>query len=59
MKERPVPPPWPSILIALAFIVAGIAQCLHPTRGQTPEDACGGKNSHPVTIGGSMVIGCR
>jgi hypothetical protein len=27
--------------------------------GQTPEDACGGKGSRPVTIGGSMVIGCQ
>jgi hypothetical protein len=48
-----------SIVIAVLFIAAAIAQCLHPTHGQSVQDACGGSGSHPVTIGGSMVIGCK
>lgn len=58
LPERPVLSAWPALLILAAFIAAGVGQCLYPTKGQTTEDACGGKGSHPVTIGG-MVIGCR
>lgn len=45
-----------SIVILVLLVVAGIAQC---GRERTPQDACGGSGSRPVTIGGSMVVGCR
>lgn len=48
-----------SIVIAALFAIAALAQCLSPTRGQSVQDACGGSGSHPVTIGGAMVIGCK
>ena len=46
-------------ILRLLFVAAAVAQCLHPTPGQSTQDACGGSGSHPVTIGGSMVVGCK
>lgn len=60
MKKVPHHKPSDASLIVLAlFIVAGIAQCGREDRGHHPTDACGSAGSHPVTIGGSMVIGCQ
>lgn len=47
-----------SLIILAAFVVAGIGQCACPTRGQRTKDACG-SNLTPVTIGGTLTIGCR
>lgn len=48
-----------SIYIIAFMVATGIAQCLHPTHGRSTYDACGGPGSHPVTIGGSMVVACH
>lgn len=57
MKQRPAPSPWPSLIILAAFVVAAIGQCGNDGRHEL-EDACGHR-LQPVTIGGSLVIGCR
>jgi hypothetical protein len=48
-----------AIIVAVLFAIAALAQCLSPTHGQSVQDACGGSGSHPVTIGGAMVVGCK
>ena len=46
-------------IIAVLFLIAALAQCGRKSPAHGPQDACGGSGSRPVTIGGSMVIGCR
>jgi hypothetical protein len=48
-----------SIVILVLFVLAALGQCDAPDRPHTPEDSCGGPGSHPVTIGGAMVIACH
>jgi len=48
-------------IIAVLFTIASLAQCGRRLPVHTTQAACGGSDSQlrPVTIGGSMVIGCR
>jgi len=49
-----------SIIIAALLAAAALGQCLGgEDRPHRPTDACGGSGSHPVTIGFTMVVGCR
>lgn len=43
-------------VVLLAFIVAGLSQCDRDCRRETLRP-CG--PMRPVTVGGSMVVGCR
>ena len=44
----------------MLFTALCLLTVLTGCRGRNdPHDACGGSGSHPVTIGGVMVVGCR
>lgn len=46
--------------LMLLFTALCLLTVLTGCRGRNdPHDACGGSGSHPVTIGGVMVVGCR
>lgn len=56
------PPPWWAltatvVILVSAMIIGGASQCANKAPSRRPADACGSR--HPVTIGGSIVVGCR
>ena len=48
-----------SIIILVLFVLAALGQCGQTENPHNPQDACGGSGSHPVTIGGALVIACH
>lgn len=48
-----------SIVILVLFVLAALGQCGHTERAHVPQDECGGSGSHPITIGGVLVIACQ
>lgn len=64
MKKRPDDGPVPIVVIWIMIAVMAVAAvacngCGPGCGRNQPTDACGGSGSHPVTIGGVMVVGCK
>lgn len=60
--SKPAPHHEPSnagVVILVLFAIAALAQCGRKQGTHAVTDACGGPGSHPVTIGGAMVVACR
>lgn len=62
-KTKSRPPSNDALLfwaLMLLCIILGLLTVLTGCHSRNdPHDACGGSGSHPVTIGGVIVVGCK
>jgi hypothetical protein len=58
MKQVPEPTTGFFFIVMTTVVALVIAAVVRGSQVHRPEDACGKVGLHPITIGGSIIIGC-